>query len=345
MTCSRILVTTLLVLSLLLGCVAAPVYRGPTTANFDGKYFHNRDTVERGFRDMVKLGWAFATTAQAWPAWVEIIPGRVPQDRLANGISVTFINHATTLVQTDGLNILTDPIYADRASPFSFSGPKRVHDPGISLADLPHIDVILVSHNHYDHLDQQTLVALAERQGKPPVIVTGLGNAALLSQFGLTGHHELDWGDKLAFGDITVTFTECRHRSGRGITDQMTTLWGSFVVEAPSGNVYFAGDTGYDEHFKAARAQYRSFELAILPIGAYEPRWFMKDIHLNPAEAVQAHRELNARHSLGIHYGTFQLTLEGISDPETALRTALDEQQVSAEAFWTLRPGESRRIR
>jgi L-ascorbate metabolism protein UlaG (beta-lactamase superfamily) len=225
-------------------------------------------------------------------------------------------------------------------SPVTFAGPKRVRDPGIPIEALPEIDLILVSHNHYDHLDTASLKKLRQQQEKEPVIVSGLGNAKLLRKQGYTNALELDWGEHTQVGPATVHFVECQHRSGRGAFDQMKTLWGSFVVETPEGAIYFAGDTGYSPHFKAQGEQYGPFALSLLPIGAYEPRWFMKDIHLNPEEAVQAHLDLNSQQSLGIHFGVFQLTWEAIDSPITDLEAALDAQRLPRETFWVLEPGE-----
>jgi L-ascorbate metabolism protein UlaG (beta-lactamase superfamily) len=177
------------------------------------------------------------------------------------------------------------------------------------------------------------------------VIVSGLGNAKLLRKQGYQNALELDWGEHTQVGPATVHFVACQHRSGRGAFDQMKTLWGSFVVETPEGAIYFAGDTGYSPHFKAQGEQYGPFALSLLPIGAYEPRWFMKDIHLNPEEAVQAHLDLNSQQSLGIHFGVFQLTWETIDSPITDLEAALDTKGLSRETFWVLEPGSSKGTR
>jgi L-ascorbate metabolism protein UlaG (beta-lactamase superfamily) len=262
-------------------------------------------------------------------------------ERVTEGIRATYINHATVLVQVAGLNILTDPVWSKRVSPVTFAGPKRVRDPGIPIEALPEIDLILVSHNHYDHLDTASLKKLRQQQEKEPVIVSGLGNAKLLRKQGYTNALELDWGEHTQVGAATVHFVECQHRSGRGAFDQMKTLWGSFVAETPEGAIYFAGDTGYSPHFKAQGEQYGPFALSLLPIGAYEPRWFMKDIHLNPEEAVQAHLDLNSQQSLGIHFGVFQLTWEEIDSPIIDLEAALNAQGLPRETFWVLEPGES----
>ncbi len=328
----------------MVGCVAAPVYKGEDEPNFDGTRFINRTPIDQSVFDLLRFGWMSLTKAKNWPDWVEVNPQPVPRARVREGISVTYINHSTVLLQIDGFNILTDPIFASRASPFAFAGPKRAHLPGISLDDLPEIDAILISHNHYDHLDEASLLSLNERQAKPVLILAGLGNAGLLKQLGFRNYQEMQWNDRVQVGELEIIFTEGRHRSGRGLSDQMKTLWGSFVIQGPSGNVYFAGDTGYDSHFREAQIQYGSFDLAILPIGAYEPRWFMRSVHLNPADAVRAHRDLGALQSMGIHFGTFQLTLEGINDPVKALARALEKNQINIDQFWTLSPGETKQI-
>lgn len=325
---------------LLLGCVAAPGYRGEVMENFDGSRFYNRTPMVQGFINMTKLSFQFVTQAAKWPESVAVRQQAVPP--VNDGLAVTFINHATFLLQIDGVTILTDPVYSERASPFSFAGPRRVHDPGVPLSGLPDIDVILISHNHYDHLDVATLRKIAEMQENEPLVLAGLGNGALLSDIGLSNHNDMNWDDSLESHGLTFTFTECRHRSGRGLGDQMQTLWGSFVIGTPDGHIYFAGDTGYDSHFVKAGRQFGSFRLALLPIGAYEPRWFMKDVHLNPAEAVQAHRDLRSKFSIGMHYGTFQLTLEAIDRPEKDLSIALKDAGVTRDEFFTLEVGETR---
>lgn len=325
-----------LLLSTLSGCTAAPAFNGRASDNFDGTRFVNREPMDKTAGDFVKLAWGAATEASDWPEWVETSQGAIPAVRVYQGVSVTFINHATFLVQVDGLNILTDPIYSDRASPFQWAGPRRVHAPGIALEELPPIDLVLISHNHYDHLDEATLVALSEQQEKPPLIVAGLGNGLLFDQLGLSNHQDLDWQESTQLGDVEVVFTECRHRSGRGAGDQMKTLWGSFVLNTSAGAIYFAGDTGYGPHLKEAGNQYGPFRLALLPIGAYQPRWFMADVHLDPEEAVRAHIDLRSEHSIGMHFGTFQLTYEGREQPLVELAAAREKHGVSPQRFQVL---------
>jgi L-ascorbate metabolism protein UlaG (beta-lactamase superfamily) len=337
--------TTLLVVlltgPLLMSCTSAPGFEGKASKHFDGKHFVNTEPMDKSAGDMVRLGWGALTSSADWPDWIEIEQQSVPSERVYQGISVTFINHATFLIQVDGINILTDPVYSERVSPMQWAGPKRVHAPGVALQDLPPIDVILISHNHYDHLDEATLRLLLEAQDKPPLLLAGLGNSKLLAQLGSSDQRDLDWEDGAHYEGIEFVFTECRHRSGRGLSDQMKTLWGSFVIKTSEGNLYFAGDTGYSPHLQATGDRHGPFALSLLPIGAYEPRWFMKDVHLNPEEAVKAHRELRSEFSIGIHFGTFQLTYESIEQPVIDLSVALQEQRISESEFEVMSPGET----
>ena len=313
--------------------------------NFDGDVFRNREPLGQKPLDVLSFGWGSMTKAKQWPGRIENEPAEAPPASVADGIRVTYINHATTLIQMQGLNILTDPIYSERASPFQWVGPKRVRAPGIAMADLPNIDVILVSHNHYDHLDVDTLVQLTERQEKAPLVLSGLGVGQLMSEIGITNYIDMQWDQVERFRGMEFSFVECRHRSGRGISDQMKTLWGSFVIKSAAGSVYFAGDTGYGPHLKEHGKKYGPFSLAILPIGAYEPRWFMAEVHMNPEEAVKAHKDLQSKQSLSIHFGVFQLTYEAINEPVAALEDALKAQGVDAAKFWVLEPGQARNIR
>ena len=329
------------------GCVSAPVYEGPPSDHFDGEVFHNTVPSEKGLWDILQLGLYSLWQRESWPSWIDAPQLTVPQSRFSGpGISVTFINHSTLLVQVDGINILTDPVFSERVSPFSFAGPKRVRPPGVALDDLPDIDVILISHNHYDHLDTYSLQRIVERQapGNAPLILAGLGNSGLFELLSLPGFVDMDWQDAVSYKGIEIIFTEARHRSGRGITDQMKTLWGSFLVRTSQGNIYFAGDTGYGPHFDNLKKQYGEVELALLPIGAYKPLWFMQAVHLTPAQAVKAHKAIASRQSIGIHFGTFQLTYEGIDEPVAELAAALAAEQVPAQEFITLAFGETRQF-
>ena len=252
---------------------------------------------------------------------------------------VTFVGHATFLIQVASTNLLIDPVYSARASPVSFAGPRRVRAPGVRFEDLPAISLVLVSHNHYDHCDLGTLRALHRRFR--PRLVAPIGNGRLLRSAGIGPVEEIDWWQSASAAPLSVTLTPAQHFSARNMFDRNRALWGGFLIEAGGRRILFAGDSGYGPHFREIAARLGPIDLALLPIGAYEPRWFMKDIHMNPAEAVQAHRDLGARHSIAMHFGTFQLTPEGIDEPVRELATALRERGVAAERFRTVDVGES----
>lgn len=265
--------------------------------------------------------------------------------------AATWIGHATTLVQADGLNVLTDPMFSERASPFSFIGPKREQPPGLALAELPHVDLVLVSHNHYDHLDDASVRALAAQAGGPPLFVVPLGLKAWLAERGITNAVELDWWQSHRVGAVEVVLTPVQHWSGRGLDDRMATLWGGFAVFGPSLQWFFSGDTGYSRDFADIRARFAprqrpedggGFDLALIAVGAYEPRWFMATQHVNPAEAVQVHRDLGAKRSIGVHWGTFALTDEALDEPPRALAQARSAAGLADDDFTVLAVGQTR---
>jgi len=256
-------------------------------------------------------------------------------------VAITFVNHATFLIQAGGIAILTDPVWSDRASPFRRIGPKRVRRPGVAFEDLPTIDVILLSHNHYDHLDIATQTQL--RQSFAPTLLAAVGDARVVGPIGFKDMRELDWWGEIQINDmLKVTFVPAQHFSARGLFDRQKSLWGGYMIESCGRRIYFAGDTGYSTHFSDIKARLGSPDIAMLGIGAYEPRWFMKPIHMNPAEAVCAHRDLDSRHSIGMHFGTFQLTAEAIDQPQADLRRALSESGIPESEFITLHEGETR---
>jgi L-ascorbate metabolism protein UlaG (beta-lactamase superfamily) len=260
--------------------------------------------------------------------------------------TVTWIGHATVLLQVGGLNVLTDPQFSERASPVSFAGPKRVVPPAIALDTLPHIEVVVISHNHYDHLDEASVLALARQPGGPPRFYVPLGVGAWLRARGIEPAGELDWWDARDVGTsgVRVHLVPVQHWSARTLWDRDETLWGGYVLEAPGYRVFFAGDTGYSRDFADVASRFGRFDLAVLPIGAYEPRWFMSRQHMDPAEAVQAQRDLHAAQSLGVHWGTFVLTDEPLDEPPKKLAEALDAAGVPRDAFWVFRHGETRRL-
>jgi len=255
---------------------------------------------------------------------------------------ITFIGHSTFLIQTATGNILTDPMYSERASPISVIGPRRVRPPAVALDDLPPISTVLLSHNHYDHCDLRTLSMLARRFN--PVVVTPLGNAALVRSSGLRRVEELDWWQEAKASALPIMLTPAQHFSARNPFDRNRALWGGFMLRAGGARIYFAGDTAYGSFFRDVRLRLGSIDLALLPIGAYEPRWFMQSVHMNPAEAVQAHLDLEASESIGTHFGTFQLTTEGIDEPLRALEEARRVRNIPQSRFRTLGFGESMRL-
>jgi len=321
-------------------------YNGPVSDHFDGERFFDRyggALASRGglLRWVIDRYWH--GTKAKWPAWAPSPYADRPPARVEAAVwRMSYVGHASWLVQTAGLNILLDPVWSKRASPFSFVGPKRVNDPGIAFAHLPPIDVVLVSHAHYDHLDAATLSLLAATHH--PRVITPLGNDTIMRNHDpAIAAEAYDWHQRAEIGaGITVTPVPTRHWSARSLSDRNMSLWASFVIEAPAGRIYFVGDSGYGEgrHFRAARERYGPFRVALLPIGAYEPRWFMRDQHMNPAEAGQALIDCGAEFALAHHYGTFQLTDEAIDAPLTALAEARGRAGISPERFRTLRPGE-----
>ena len=271
--------------------------------------------------------------------------------------AITWVGHASMLVQTNGLNVLTDPIFSERASPVQFFGPKRAQPPGLSLEQLPPVDVVLISHNHYDHLDKQSVLALSKRaqtkdgQAVTPLFLVPLGVKALFDDLGITNVQELDWWDSTTVKGVEFHFTPVQHWSARGLGDRSQTLWGGWAVFGPATHWYFSGDTGYSADFldtqkrfadRQTPAQGGGFDLALLPVGAYEPRWFMKEQHINPAEAVQIHQDLKARRSVGVHWGTFALTDEPLDQPPKDLAAAVRAQGLAAEAFTVMAIGQTR---
>ncbi|MBM7061429.1 MBL fold metallo-hydrolase [Pseudomonas sp. UL073] len=319
-------------------------YAGAASDHFDGQRFRNlAPTPHKGLRELLK--WQLnRPKSKPWVA-----PPAAPRSPLAERVGgaelqVTYINHATVLLQLHGLNILTDPLWSQRASPFSFAGPKRHHAPGLSLDQLPPIDLVLVSHNHYDHLDLWSLRELARRFPAARA-VTGLGNGPLIEACGFDTVIELDWWQSLPLADgLRLHGVPVQHWSARSRRDTNQTLWLGFVLDSPHGPVLFPGDSGLGEEFKLIGERFGPFRFATLPIGAYEPRWFMRDHHMNPDDAVQAHLQLQSQSSMAIHFATFRLTDEEQFDPPRALRQALANHGVDAQRFRAPAPGEQWRV-
>jgi L-ascorbate metabolism protein UlaG (beta-lactamase superfamily) len=275
------------------------------------------------FWDLIKWKWSADTVK--WPDSVPNKNYQLPKIESNHKAIATFINHATFLFQLNGLTILTDPVFSERVSPVRFAGPKRARAPGVALENLPSIDVVIISHNHYDHLD---LESLKQIDGKfHPLFIVPLGDEKLLTSSGIQNVKEMDWWQEQRVKDVRIIFTPSQHWSSR--------------TPSPQFKIYFAGDTGYSSHFLQIKGRYGAPDLATLPIGAYAPRWFMKDHHMNPEEAVLAHKEMGPTLSIGMHFGTFQLTDEGIDDPINELVKAREKLKVPAGQFITLDQGES----
>ncbi|MGE0633350.1 MAG: MBL fold metallo-hydrolase [Pseudobdellovibrionaceae bacterium] len=310
--------------------------------HFNGKVFFNPWTRKKQtLGDVYKM----LTTRKLneWPKWVENKKFPSLSTVADSGeVVLTFVNHVTFLIQASGLNILTDPHWGMRTSPVSWAGPKRHRDPGVKFSDLPEIDLVLISHNHYDHMDHETILKLEETFS--PVFVTSLGNKTLLEKWGCKKVFEMDWWDQKQFpdkGDGTIIhFVPSQHFSARGPFDRNRTLWGGFVIGTQDKKIYFAGDTGYGPQFKMIRERLGKMDISLLPIGAYEPQWFMSLVHVNPEEAVQAHIDLESELSIGMHHGTFQLTEEAIDAPIIDLDKARKKLSVDQAKFFVLDEGD-----
>jgi L-ascorbate metabolism protein UlaG (beta-lactamase superfamily) len=314
----------------------------PRTDHFDGERFFNPHAPQRKTSAEIRR-WRSTRQKAPWPERVEdpVLPP--PGRAAADHISATFIGHSTFLLQLGGICVLTDPIWSERCSPVSFAGPRRVRRPGQSLDALPDVDILLVSHNHYDHMDLPTLRKIRKRW--TPFVATGLGNARHLAKAGIRSAVELDWWQSTELAGARITYVPSQHFSSRSLYDRNRCLWGGFVIEAGGAVVYFAGDSGYCPHFAEIGIRFPPIDLSLLPIGAYEPRWFMSQQHVDPSEAVRAHLDLRSRRSLGMHFGTFQLTDEAIDAPVLTLRQARALAGVAESEFDVLAFGETREFK
>jgi len=321
-----------------------PGHRGPATDHFDGTVFRNqnpRSTAGRSFRGFLRR----QRTSRATPGPKRVgnrATPNLPAALETGEIAITFINHVTYLVQFRGLNVLTDPVYAERVSPVQWSGPRRAWEPGLAFDARPRVDTAPVSHNQYDHLDLDTLQRL--EAAHRPLFLTALGHRAFLEQHGLARVWELDWWESIEHAGHRYTYTPAQHWSGRALPGRNRTLWGAFVVEAAGRPVCFAGDTGYWNHFAQIRERCGRVDVAMRPIGAYEPRWFMLDMPMNPDDAVRAHLDLETVLSIGTHDGCFQLTDEGIDEPLRELEVARQRHGVAPHDFRALETGATLRL-
>jgi L-ascorbate metabolism protein UlaG (beta-lactamase superfamily) len=350
--------------------ISAPRYKGPVSDHFDGKVFFNPSGQQsKGFTDAMK--WQMGKREKtAWLPTSDFEFGEKPSPLITtnqqerdpsvsnafssniNDLRVTFIGHSTVLLQFDGWNILTDPVWYERCSPVQWAGPKRIQPAAIRLEDLPPIHLILQSHNHWDHLDIENLKKICQKHR--PQVVTSLGVSKFLTQHGIENSVDLDWNDTFSVKkgsntegvhstELTVTCLPAQHFAGRGLFDRNATLWSSFMVSSPtSGNIYFGGDSGYAHFFKEIGDKFGKIRLALLPIGAFKPQWFMSPIHCSPAEAVEMHVDLKAEKSLAIHHGTFPLADDGQFEPVELLKEALILRGLSDDDFFVLKEGHFR---
>ena len=315
-------------------------YRGPISDHFDGEsFFHpGLPSSDKSFRELLR--WRLKGQRSPWP---KVLPARsgLQPSSVVQGLRITHIGHATLLVQAAGVNLLVDPVWAERASPFRWIGPRRANPPAVALPDLPPIHAILISHNHYDHLDTATFKALW--QTHRPCVLTPLGNETILRNSVPDAKVTSgDWWDTFPLSrELTVTIVPAYHWSSRTLGDRRMALWGGFVIETPLGIVYCAGDTAYRDGaiFREIGKRFNPPRVAVLPIGGYAPRWFMQSQHADPREAMQIAADCGARELLGIHWGTFPLTDEPPAEPEQLLQTAAmtGAASVPAAAF---RPGD-----
>jgi L-ascorbate metabolism protein UlaG (beta-lactamase superfamily) len=319
----------------------------PVSDHCDGERFTNPHAVAgRSFREVWR--WMRTRTRTAWPASIALRPQAAPPPRVERGqAAITFIGHATFLIRTASLVAITDPVFTAHAGPFGRFGPRRVRPPALSLAELPHVNVILLSHNHYDHLQPSSLRAL------DAAVVTALGVRRHVPTEGGNDKRkrgasafrrkitELDWWQETRIGGATITAVPAQHFSARTPWDKNRTLWCGFVLQADGVAIYFAGDSGYSPQFAEIGVRFPGIDAALIPIGAYEPRWFMQPMHMNPDEAVRTHLDLKARLSIGMHFGTFQLTDEAIDEPLRALDRVRAAHGVASDAFRVLDFGET----
>jgi L-ascorbate metabolism protein UlaG (beta-lactamase superfamily) len=306
------------------------------SAHFKNGRFFNPDTPPQRFSQLLK--WITHRKMGSWRKFIPSTPGPKPPARVDGpNLRATFVNHATFLLQTEGCNLLTDPVWSERVSPVSFAGPRRHRAPGILFDDLPTIDAILLTHNHYDHLDRPTLKMLVERDR--PAIFCPLGLTRMLRKIGFKDVYELDWWQPMDWHGVTICCVPAQHFSARGPFDRDRTLWCGWIVKARAGNIYFAGDTGFGGLFEEIAREFPCIRLALLPIGAYEPAWFMGTIHMTPEEAVSAHAILGASVSVAIHFGTFSLADDGETDPVERLCKARISSG-HATSFWIPEEGQ-----
>jgi len=320
--------------------LAAPKYNADNSNHFDGSKFVNPGNPEAHHYGDVLKWWFSGNDKGHWEKHTNgEIKQHTPSESNSDNNKITFVNHATFLLQIDGINILTDPIWSNRASPYQWIGPKRMRKPGIAFEDLPDIDTVLISHNHYDHLDIHAIKRLHEQYD--PQFVVPLGVEKLLHKHGISKTIHLDWWEETQTEQqLRLTAVPARHFSGRGLFDRNKTLWCGYVLHTSLGNIYFAGDSGYGDFFKEIGHRFGPMHTSMIPIGAYKPRWFMAPIHMSPEEAVLAHRDVQSQQSIAMHFGTFPMADDGMFEATEDLEIARKSNNISEEQFRILEEGD-----
>ncbi len=313
-------------------------YKGVPSNHFNGKHFKNPSTLQaKGFKSIIKL-----IVSQKPKPWKKENDVYQCVEKISNNetneLRYYWVNHSTFLFQFQQFNVLTDPIWSKRCSPYQWMGPARKRPPGIKIEALPKIDLVLISHNHYDHLDIPTLKQLIKTD--QPEFIVPLGVASTIKKIGGKVHSELDWWESAAINQLKIKAMPANHFSSRGLFDRDTSLWAGFILESKDIKAYYVGDTGYSNVFKEIGAREGPFDLACIPIGAYSPRWFMAPIHVDPEQAVQIHLDIQSKHSVAMHYGTFQLAEDNRLSALDDLQIALNKKNLTSDSFNTLIEGK-----
>ena len=327
-----ILIAALVLLVMIVGYVlSAKGYKGVQSEHFDGKRFINPTGIPaNGLPQVFK----YITTRSPEP-WIRNYETEVREEPLttpnSNGVQITFVNHSTFIIQYEGMTILTDPVWSKRCSPVQFAGPARFRPPGVRFEEIPPIDVVVISHNHYDHLDKNTILELIKIHN--PTFVVPLGLDHLIRKWGAKKVQSLDWWQVTEHGSLTITSVPANHFTSRGTFDRDISLWCGYILEQEGHKIYFAGDTGYGDIFKEIGKRQGPIDVSLIPIGAYLPRWFMSPIHVSPKESVLIHQDVRSKHSIGMHFGTFALADDGPDRPLIDLTKEKEYHKIKSDEF------------